>query len=487
MTIGSNVGESVAGLKDSSRHARARISPETVQYVLATADTLIIVLSSLFGAFFYHWISETAQPDVIGYYALGLIASFIYVVPLSGRGYYDFERVVKPGVEIVQVLFSWCMTVLLLAFFAFLIKIGESYSRGSFLIFVNVAAIGLLGGRKLSKHIVRSAMERGALGRRYCVLLGDPVELAALEGRDMLPFFGSSSVDRFSLASVSEHSVQRTSDAITLNAVASFVRKNNSSEILLALPWHDTARIAFIRDQLKSLPVSAKLLPDARVRALTNYASSAGQRVASIEIQRAPLSGGERLLKRTVDITLALFVLIFAAPLMAITAFAIRMDGPGSIIFRQSRKGFNGTPFVMFKFRTMTVQENGNLVAQASRNDPRVTRIGKLLRTTSIDELPQLINVLRGEMSLIGPRPHALAHDDQFEKMLEDYAYRHHVKPGITGWAQVHGLRGATPTVDLISERVKMDLWYINNWSLWLDVQIVFKTIVEVLRKRNAY
>jgi len=330
-------------------------------------------------------------------------------------------------------------------------------------------------------------MEHGALGRRYCVLLGEPVELAALEGRDMLPFFGSSSVDRFSLASVSEPSVQRTSDAITLNAVANFVRKNNSSEILLALPWHDTARIAFIRDQLKSLPVSAKLLPDTRVRALTNYASSAGQRVASIEIQRAPLSGGERLLKRTVDILLALFVFMFAAPMMAMTAFAIRMDGPGPIIFRQSRKGFNGTPFVMFKFRTMTVQENGTSVAQASRNDPRVTRIGKLLRTTSIDELPQLINVLRGEMSLIGPRPHALAHDDQFEKMLEDYAYRHHVKPGITGWAQVHGLRGATPTVDLISERVKMDLWYINNWSLWLDVQIVFKTIVEVLRKRNAY
>jgi Undecaprenyl-phosphate glucose phosphotransferase len=487
MTIGSNVGESVTGLNNSSRRARARISPEAVQYVLATTDALIIVLSSLFGAFFFHWISETAQPDVIRYYALGLIASFIYVVPLSGRGYYDFERMVKPGAEIVKVLCSWCMTVLLLSLFAFLIKIGDTYSRGSFLVFVNIAAIGLLSGRKLSKHIVRSAVERGSLGRRHCVLLGEPVELAALEGRDMLSFFGSSSVDRFSLASVSEPSAQRTSDAITLRAVANFVRKNNSSEILLALPWHDTLRIAFIRDQLKSLPVSAKLLPDTRVRALTNFASSARQMVASIEIQRAPLSGGERLLKRTVDIVLGLFVLMFAAPVMAMTALAIRMDGPGPIIFRQSRKGFNGKPFVMFKFRTMTVQENGTRVAQASRNDPRITRIGKLLRTTSIDELPQLINVLRGEMSLIGPRPHALAHDDQFEKMLEDYAYRHHVKPGITGWAQVHGLRGATPTVDLISERVKMDLWYINNWSLWLDVQIVFKTIVEVLRKRNAY
>jgi len=135
----------------------------------------------------------------------------------------------------------------------------------------------------------------------------------------------------------------------------------------------------------------------------------------------------------------------------------------------------------------MTVQENGDSIIQAVRNDPRVTRIGKLLRSSSIDELPQLLNVLFGQMSLIGPRPHALAHDDQFEKVLGDYAFRHHVKPGMTGWAQVNGLRGATPTVDLISRRVTLDLWYINNWSLWLDIQILIKTFFEVLRKRNAY
>jgi undecaprenyl-phosphate galactose phosphotransferase/putative colanic acid biosynthesis UDP-glucose lipid carrier transferase len=172
---------------------------------------------------------------------------------------------------------------------------------------------------------------------------------------------------------------------------------------------------------------------------------------------------------------------------MVLTAIAIKLDGPGSIIFRQNRKGFNGKQFVMLKFRTMTVQENGHAVTQAVHNDPRVTGIGKLLRASSIDELPQLINVLLGDMSLIGPRPHALAHDSYFEKVLGDYAFRHHVKPGMTGWAQVNGLRGATPTVDVIAKRVKMDLWYINNWSLWLDLQIILKTVIEVLRKRNAY
>jgi undecaprenyl-phosphate galactose phosphotransferase/putative colanic acid biosynthesis UDP-glucose lipid carrier transferase len=141
----------------------------------------------------------------------------------------------------------------------------------------------------------------------------------------------------------------------------------------------------------------------------------------------------------------------------------------------------------MFKFRTMTVQENGAEIIQAKRNDPRVTKIGKLLRAASIDELPQLINVLSGEMSLIGPRPHALAHDNEFEKLLGDYAFRHHVKPGMTGWAQCNGARGATPTLDHVKERVKLDLWYINNWSLWLDFQIMIKTFFEVLRKRNAF
>jgi undecaprenyl-phosphate galactose phosphotransferase/putative colanic acid biosynthesis UDP-glucose lipid carrier transferase len=235
------------------------------------------------------------------------------------------------------------------------------------------------------------------------------------------------------------------------------------------------------------LPISARLLPDIQVRSLTNHASSGGQRTVSIEVQRAPLSAAERLLKRAIDIVVSLVALVFFIPIMTFSAIAIKLDGRGPIIFRQNRKGFNGHEFVMFKFRTMSVLENGEVITQVTREDPRVTGIGKLLRASSIDELPQLWNVLRGEMSVVGPRPHALAHDNYFEKVLQDYAFRHHVKPGMTGWAQVNGLRGATPSVEQISRRVQMDLWYINNWSLWLDIQILLKTCTEVLRKRNAY
>jgi undecaprenyl-phosphate galactose phosphotransferase/putative colanic acid biosynthesis UDP-glucose lipid carrier transferase len=467
--------------------SRASFPSEAIPYLVSSSDALIVLLASLVGAVSYHWVSDTPVPDLTAYFALGLIASFIHIARQSGRGYYDFEQVAKPDVEIVEVLICWFSTAFLLAFFAFLFKIGISFSRGSFLMFIIVAPIALLAGRKLEKRVVQTAIARGAIGRRNMVLLGDQMEMMALEGHDLLAMLGAGEINRFSLTQAADATLQQSSDFKTLKSVASFVRQNNSSEILLAIPWQDSARIDFLREQLKLLPVSVKLLPDSRIRTLTNYASSARQQVLSIEIQRAPLSIPERIVKRLVDVVLALFALTFFVPLMALTALAIKLDGPGPVVFRQNRKGFNGQQFVMFKFRTMTVQENGDSVVQATRNDARVTSIGKLLRASSIDELPQLMNVLRGDMSLIGPRPHALAHDNYFEKVLEDYAFRHHVKPGMTGWAQVHGLRGATPTVDLISRRVKMDLWYINNWSLWLDVQIFIKTVFEVMRKRNAY
>jgi undecaprenyl-phosphate galactose phosphotransferase/putative colanic acid biosynthesis UDP-glucose lipid carrier transferase len=487
MFIGSDTRDRESNVPASFERPRATFPCEALPYLLSTVDALIILTISLFGSFSYHWIIDSPIPELTSYVALGLIASFIYILRLGGHGYYDFERSAKPGVEIAEVLICWFSTTLLLAFFAFLFKIGIEFSRGAFLTFMVVAPAALLISRKVEKYWLQIAVARGAIGRRDTVLVGDRSEIAALEGRDLLALFGAGEINRFVLAETTEPLFQQSSDVKTFNAVADLVRKNNVSEILLAISWHDQARIDFIREQIKVLPVSVKLLPDSQIRTLTNYASSAGQRVLSIEVQRAPLSLTERLVKRTLDIVLGFLALVVFIPVLTLTAVAIKLDGRGPIIFRQNRKGFNGQQFVMFKFRTMKVEENGPTVAQATPDDPRVTGIGKLLRSASIDELPQLVNVLRGDMSLIGPRPHALAHDNYFEKVLEDYAFRHHVKPGMTGWAQVNGLRGATPTVDLISRRVKMDLWYINNWTLWLDVQILMKTSFEVLRKRNAY
>jgi exopolysaccharide biosynthesis polyprenyl glycosylphosphotransferase len=230
-----------------------------------------------------------------------------------------------------------------------------------------------------------------------------------------------------------------------------------------------------------------QLLPDRKVRYLTeNLALSVGRSLA-IEIQRTPLSKLEQLAKRALDIAGACFALLLLSPLMLLTALAIKLDSRGPVLFRQHRSGFNAKRFLIFKFRTMSVMEEGDSVSQAVRHDPRVTRLGAVLRATSIDELPQLFNVLRGDMSLVGPRPHAVAHDDHYGKLLSEYAFRHHVKPGITGWAQIQGCRGGTAEVWQMKRRVDFDLWYINHWSLGLDLVVLVRTFLEVVRPRNAY
>jgi exopolysaccharide biosynthesis polyprenyl glycosylphosphotransferase len=195
------------------------------------------------------------------------------------------------------------------------------------------------------------------------------------------------------------------------------------------------------------------------------------------EIKRSPLVATGQALKRAIDIAVAGAGLFVLSPLLLLTALAIRLDSAGPSLFTQARNGFNGRSFRILKFRTMHVLEDGPVIRQATRNDPRFTRLGRWLRRTNIDELPQLFNVLAGDMSLVGPRPHAAAHNQAYEKLIANYALRYHVKPGITGWAQVKGYRGETRTVDLMAKRVELDLWYINNWSIWLDIKIIFLTL----------
>jgi undecaprenyl-phosphate galactose phosphotransferase/putative colanic acid biosynthesis UDP-glucose lipid carrier transferase len=187
------------------------------------------------------------------------------------------------------------------------------------------------------------------------------------------------------------------------------------------------------------------------------------------------------------DVVLATGLLCLLGPLLLLIALLIRLDSAGPALFRQTRLGRNGRPFDILKFRSMSVLENGDRIVQATKNDPRVTRVGRILRKASLDELPQLVNVLKGEMSLVGPRPHARAHDDYYAQQIEFYRLRQTVKPGITGWAQVHGLRGETPTLALMRQRVEHDVWYAQNLSLALDIEILVRTVFEIFRHRNAH
>src|SRR6266480_3618948 len=251
MSIRSEIGGHKSEVTPSFDPTRTTFPCEAIPYLVSTADALIILLASVLGAVVYHRVSDTPVPDLTAYFALGLIASFIHIARQGGRGYYDFERLAKSGVEVAEVLICWLTTILLLAFFAFLFKIGIAFSRGSFLVFMGAAPVGLLGGRKLSKHVVETAIARGAIGRRNAVLLGDPAEVESLEDRDLLAMVGAGEVSRFMLSRATDPVLQESSDLKMLTMVANFVRQHNSSEILLSVPWHDAARIDFLREQIK--------------------------------------------------------------------------------------------------------------------------------------------------------------------------------------------------------------------------------------------
>jgi undecaprenyl-phosphate galactose phosphotransferase/putative colanic acid biosynthesis UDP-glucose lipid carrier transferase len=460
------------------------ISSEAIPSILLTIDFASVLLSSLIGGLAYQYAAGNSVPSYAPYYATGLLAGVIYVLRMSAKGFYKFpDNGVRP-IEMGEILSCWSTTVLLLAFAALIFKVGADYSRGSFLAFSSFGLLALMALRKAAKLSLASSVSRRMISQRRTVLLGAFDEMQGRE--DLLSRFGSAEIKRFVFSETASSSAD-ADDISTIHSVADFVRNSGCNEILVALPWTDTKRIELVRRQVKAIPVAVRLLPDSTAQAISGPISSEKFHAFTINLQNAPLSDRERLIKRLLDLVLATIALMFFAPIMAITAVAIKLDSPGPIIFRQHRKGYNGKQFVIFKFRTMTVQENGSLITQAKRKDPRITDIGRTLRSLSIDELPQLFNVLRGEMSLVGPRPHALAHDNHFETLLSDYALRHHVKPGITGWAQCNGARGETAQIEQMSERVRLDLWYIDNWSLKLDFLVLIKTFVEVLRRRNAY
>jgi Undecaprenyl-phosphate glucose phosphotransferase len=487
MSIESNVNQQATYSGYSVDQGSKTLSSDLVSYLLLSGDAIVILVCALIAGVSYQFLAGKTGSDYVLQCGIGLLAATLYVLRMHGSGHYNFQEIAKPRVELRDILMCWFSTGLLLAFIAFLLKISGVYSRGAFVIFGFVAAGGLVLARKTTKQAVARAVERGVIVGRDTVLIGDFEEMAALTPADLLVLCGATEVNRFILGVERDKSERPLLDVQVISAASQFVRKHNCQQVLIAVPWNDTDRIELIKNQMKLLPVAAQLLPDLRIRSFTNVTSSAQRRALVVELQRAPLSELQRLVKRGMDVALSSLAILFFLPMMALAALAIKIGSPGPVIFRQVRRGFNGEEFVIYKFRTMTVQENGTQVTQATRHDARVTNIGRMLRAASIDELPQLINVIKGDMSLVGPRPHALAHDSYFETILSGYAVRHHVKPGITGWAQCNGARGETPTVQHITRRVELDLWYINNWSFWLDLFILLKTAFEVLRKRNAY
>jgi putative colanic acid biosynthesis UDP-glucose lipid carrier transferase len=258
-------------------------------------------------------------------------------------------------------------------------------------------------------------------------------------------------------------------------------------DVVLALPWSDGDRVAACLARLRPLAVDIHLFPDQPAPFVDGEGVSVLGGVPMARLGSRPLAGWSAVIKALEDRLLGALVLLAVSPVMLVVALAIKLDSPGPVLFRQQRYGYDNRPFTCFKFRSMYVRPEEAQVRQASREDPRVTRVGRFIRRTSLDELPQLFNVVGGSMSLVGPRPHAVSHHHTYARLVDDYRCRHRMKPGITGWAQVNGFRGETATLDLMKGRVLHDLWYIDHWSLWLDLEILARTPLACLDGRNAY
>jgi len=273
-----------------------------------------------------------------------------------------------------------------------------------------------------------------------------------------------------------------------LEDLPAFVKANGVEAIYVALPMASQPRIVKLLDELRDTTTSVYFVPDVFLTDLIQARIDDINGIPVVAVCETPYYGVNGLVKRLEDVVLSALILVLIAPLMIAIAAVVKLSSPGPIIFRQRRYGLDGKEIVVYKFRTMRVMEDGPDVPQATRDDPRVTKVGAVLRATSLDELPQFINVLQGRMSIVGPRPHAVAHNETYRKVIKGYMVRHKVKPGVTGLAQVNGFRGEIRSLDKMQKRVEYDLEYLRNWSLGLDLLIILRTAVIVLRgDRHAY
>ena len=269
--------------------------------------------------------------------------------------------------------------------------------------------------------------------------------------------------------------------------VADYVKTHVIDVIYIALPMASQPRVLKLLDDLRDTTTSIYFVPDIFIYDLIQARVDEINGIPIVAVCETPFYGVNGLLKQASDIVFATLILIMISPVMLLIAIGVKLSSPGPVLFRQKRYGVDGREIIVYKFRSMTVCEDGTHVSQAQRIDKRVTKLGAFLRRTSLDELPQFINVLEGKMSIVGPRPHAVSHNEIYRKMIKGYMVRHKVKPGITGWAQVNGFRGETETLDKMEKRIQYDLDYLRNWSITLDAWIIFRTIRLVLSDRHAY
>jgi Undecaprenyl-phosphate glucose phosphotransferase len=469
------------------------LTARSIPVLTACADFALVAASTFAAGALYHSAMIGYLPAAEWYIAATLLLAALFVLPCGLSRDYAVSRLVHPGQQCRSVFLHWNTAYLLFAFLLFITHATDFYSRGS-LIIQYAAGLGTAAGLRLAlAPLIAWCLRGGLLGGKRVAVVGEAVSVALIARQLRAEGNGVDVLGMVRLPTLQEPADPRDPadghrdirDAAA--AVEDLARKTMLDEVIISMPWSEEARIRLLVESLASVPASIHLAPEGRAAWTHLLTPSCVGPLPTVRLSRAPLSLRDRVLKRCFDLTAGTAILLACLPLFLLIAVCIKLDSRGPVLFRQRRNGFNQREFRIYKFRTMTTLDDGAVIRQATRDDMRITRVGRLLRRTNIDELPQLLNVITGQMSLVGPRPHAVAHNNQYSEKIRLYAKRHNVKPGITGLSQVNGLRGETDSIEKMRHRVENDLRYIDNWSLLLDIKIMLLTISSRKSFQNAY
>ena len=420
-----------------------------------------------------------------------IFSAFMFNIAASKTQLYDLSTLLRYGGRFDDLLLAGIVSLMMFLSVTIALNVLGEYPPRWMLVFYTSAVVVQATARLAGCWALRQAAQRRLVGRNMAVL-GAGEQAARFLSRfdEAHPFFThiigvyDPDADTPGMASFRGRPLHAGLDAL-LKAV----REQRVDDIVVTMPWNADRQVSAIVGRLKELPVNVYLSTDLVGYELT-FSPVSGDFVdlPVFEVVQRPISGWSSLLKILEDYVLTSLALIAISPLLLLIAAAIKLDSPGPVFFRQPRLGFNNKEFQIFKFRSMYHQKiPDNVIRQASKDDPRITRVGRIIRRTSLDELPQLFNVLNGTMSLVGPRPHAISHNAEYGRQIRGYFARHKVKPGITGWAQVNGLRGETETLDKMEARIRHDVYYAEHWSLFFDIRILIQTALVVFFQKTAY
>lgn len=419
------------------------------------------------------------------YWVAALSAALLFAVFAETTNLYGSWRLYAVRQEIAELLYVGCLVALGLLAMGFVWKMSANYSRVAIAGWALAALVVLVIERLALRYFLRSARAHGRNTRSVAIAGTGPsavqaareIQEAASTGLIVRGFYGNSQ-------DAKQGTVEVAGD---LHELIRLARAGEVDYIYIALPLSEAEKIQWLINVLADTTVSVFLVPDLFIFNLKQARWSTISEMPVVSIYETPFDGVNGWLKRGEDLVLGTIILAIAAIPMALIALAIKLTSPGPVLFRQRRYGLNGRVVEVLKFRSMTVTEDGANIRQAQKGDERVTPLGAFLRKSSLDELPQFFNVLKGDMSIVGPRPHAIAHNEQYRGLIPGYMLRHKVKPGITGLAQVNGWRGETDTLEKMEKRVEHDLQYIRNWTLMMDLKIIALTVVRGFVGKNAY